>query len=557
MSSVLRTDSGPEIPSNGGKELTSDPEAGLPRSGISSKSAEDASRSIHGIRWFLVVVAILSSIFLYSLDNTVVADIMPAAVETLGDAIDLPWLSVGFLLGGCTAVLPFGKLYGLFDAKWLYVGSSALFNIESALCGAAPSLQALIIGRVLAGMGGNGMYLGVMTLLSVNTSDRERPRYLSFVGLVWGIGTVLGPVVGGAFAQSAATWRWAFYINLVVAGLFAPVYLFLIPSYKPRAGTSVINLIREFDGVGTICSTGAIMTIVMAINFGGAMYPWNSGQTIALFVVSGALFLVFGIQQDYAILTSKSNRIFPSHFLRNPNAVLLYICASAVNAAGFIPIYYIPLYFQFTKGDSAIDSAIRLLPLIFVLSAAILANGHFMSRFSHFQPWYVGGSILALIGGVLLAHIGNDTPIASIYGFEILVGLGTGAFIQAGYAVIQAVTAPADLAYAISYMMLAQLGGIAFGLSVAGSLFINTATAGLAVALPSISATELQLLLSGTSSAYYHSLSEELRVQVVGIIVGAMNRVFILVYVSAAVALVASVLFSQRTLFRGAIAVAA
>lgn len=86
-----------------------------------------------------------------------------------------------FLLGGATVVLPFGKLYGLFDAKWLYIMSSALFNIGSALCGAAPNMDALIIGRVLAGMGGNGMYLGVMTLLSVNTSDRERPGYLSFV----------------------------------------------------------------------------------------------------------------------------------------------------------------------------------------------------------------------------------------------------------------------------------------------------------------------------------------------------------------------------------------
>jgi MFS family permease len=307
-----------------------------------------------------------------------------------------------FQLGGVAVVLPFGKLYGLFDAKWLYNVSAVLFAAGSALCGAAPNIDSLIVGRVLAGLGGNGMYLGVMTLLSVNTSDRERPGYLSFVGLVWGIGTVLGPVVGGAFAQSSATWRWAFYINLCVAGLFTPVYLFWLPSFKPRQGDKSLTLVREFDLLGSVLSMGALTTLIMATNLGGALYPWNSGQIIALFVVSLVLFILFGIQQTYTILTSLTTRLFPVHFMKNWNAVLLFCSAAAVNAAAFIPIYYVPLYFQLTRGDSAITAAVRLLPLIFVLSAGVLANGHLMSRFSHFQPWYIFGSVLVLIGGVLL-----------------------------------------------------------------------------------------------------------------------------------------------------------
>jgi len=534
-------------------------EAGnTPAENTAPEADPDASpRNIHGVLWALVVVAILSSIFLYSLDNTVVADITPAAVNAFGDVVKLPWLSVGFLLGGAAVVLPFGKLYGLFDAKWLYIISSVIFNVGSAVCGAAPNMNALIIGRVLAGMGGNGMYLGVMTLLSVNTSDKERPGYLSFVGLIWGIGTVLGPVVGGAFVESSATWRWAFYINLCVAGLFAPVYLLWIPSFKPRAGTQVTKLIREFDIVGTILSIGAIITLIMAINFGGTLYAWNSGQTIALFVVSGVLFIAFGIQQGLPIFTNVSDRLFPSHFLRNPNAVLLYICASAVNAAGFVPIYYIPLYFQFSRGDSAIKAAVRLLPLIIVLSAAILANGHLMSRFSYFQPWYIFGSVLTLIGGVLLSRIETGTSQASIYGFEVLVGIGTGCFIQAGYAVIQAVVPPAEMAYAISYMMLAQLGGIAFGLAIAGAVFINEAISGLSSLLPDVSRSELQLAISGTSGAYFRSLPEELRLQATDTIVLALQKVFIPVYVGAAVSLVLSVCFTQRKLFKDAIAIAA
>ncbi|KAF4547720.1 Efflux pump patC-like protein [Elsinoe fawcettii] len=514
-------------------------------------------RDVHGFMWFLVVISILSSIFLYSLDNTIVADVTPAVTNTFGDAALLPWLSVAFLLGGAAVILPFGKLYGSFDAKWLYIFACVIFNVGSAVCGAAPSMNALIVGRVLAGMGGNGMYLGVMTLLSVNTSDRERPGYLSFVGLVWGIGTVLGPVVGGAFVESSATWRWAFYINLCIAAVCAPVYLFKIPNFKPRAGTATWTLVKEVDILGTVLSVGAIMTIVMAINFGGALYPWNSGRIIALFVVSGVLFILFTGQQVKLLFTTIHTRIFPCQFLRNWNAVLLYICASAVNTSGFIPIYYIPLYFQFTRGDGAIDAAVRLLPLIFLLSGAIIANGHLMSRFSYFQPWYIFGSILTLVGGVLMSRIETTTSISRIYGYEVLLGLGTGCFIQAGYAVIQAVTPPSEMSYAISYMMLAQLGGIAFGLAIGGAVFVNKAIEGLTVLLPNASRAELQLAITGTSGAYFRGLPADLQARSIDAVVLALRDVFIPVYVGAAVCLIASVCFTQRKLFKDAIAIAA
>ncbi|KAK0660106.1 major facilitator superfamily domain-containing protein [Cercophora samala] len=550
-------DPGVELSAANGRSSDSQLEANSPTDAPAEGDQNASPRNIHGVIWALVVVAILSSIFLYSLDNTVVADITPAVVNNFGDALKLPWLSVGFLLGGAAVVLPFGRLYGLFDAKWLYILSSILFNVGSALCGAAPNMDALIIGRVLAGMGGNGMYLGVMTLLSVNTSDRERPGYLSFVGLVWGIGTVLGPVVGGAFVESPATWRWAFYINLCVAGLFAPVYLLWIPNFKPRAGTKTLTLAKEFDIVGTVISMGAITALIMATNLGGALYAWDSAQIIALFVVAVVLFILFGVQQTYTIFTNLTSRIFPIQFMRNWNAVLLFCCAAAVNTAGFVPIYYVPLYFQFTRGDSAITAAVRLLPLIFVLSAAILANGHLMARFSYFQPWYIVGSILSLIGGVLMSRITTDTPEGQIYGFEILLGIGTGCFIQAGYAVIQAVTPPAEMSYAISFMMLGQLGGIALGLAIAGAIFVNDAIKNLMVVLPDATREQLQMAISGTSGDYFSSLAPGVRAAATDAIVDSLRQVFIPVYVAAAFSLVLSVCFTQRKMFGNIQAIAA
>ncbi len=149
---------------------------------------------------------------MYSLDGTIVADLVPSIVNEFESVPLLPWLSVGFMVGSIVTVLPLGKLYGKFNAKWLYVISVVLFLASSALCGAAPNMSAMIVGRVFLGMAGNGIYFGILTLLSVNTTDNERPAYLSLVGFVWGLGTVLGPVVGGGFDKF--NWRWAFYLNL-------------------------------------------------------------------------------------------------------------------------------------------------------------------------------------------------------------------------------------------------------------------------------------------------------------------------------------------------------
>lgn len=135
-------------------------------------------RRLIAIQWALVVFSFLSSIFLFSLDNTVLADLVPIIVNQFKRVDQISWLSVGFTIGAVVLALSFGKLYATFDAKWLYVGSSTLFLAASILCGAAPNMSAEIVGRVLAGVGGNGMYLGTLTLIIAHTTALERGVYL-------------------------------------------------------------------------------------------------------------------------------------------------------------------------------------------------------------------------------------------------------------------------------------------------------------------------------------------------------------------------------------------
>ena len=205
----------------------------------------------------------------------------------------------------------------------------------------------------------------------------------------------------------------AFYINLCIGAVFAPVYIFLLPSFNLAPDKSLSHKFTGFDCIGTILSIAALVTAVMGINFGGTSYDWNSGSVITLLVVSGVLFLLFGLQQYACFMTTPNKRMFPVHFLRNREALLLFVAAAACNTAAFVSIYYIPIYFQFTDRDSALESAVRLLPLIFLLSGTILLNGFLMSKFGYYQPWYMIGAALTLVATVLLCKFFHIYSISS------------------------------------------------------------------------------------------------------------------------------------------------
>lgn len=231
---------------------------------------------------------------------------------------------------------------------------------------------------------------------------RAGPLVLFLLIAEFHLGTVVGPIIGGAFADSSATWRWGFYLNLVVGGVFAPVYLFIVPSHKPQIDGDLSSKLRAFDYLGCLLQAGSLSTITMAMNFGGTLYPWKSGPIIALFVVASLSAAVFVLQQGTASLTTLDTRIFPIHLLRRKEALLLGILMAANNAATFVLIYYIPLFFQFTRGSNSLRSGVELLPLIILITFTIMLNGGILSKNGFYKPWYVVGSMLTIIGGVLI-----------------------------------------------------------------------------------------------------------------------------------------------------------
>ncbi|KAL3421549.1 MFS drug efflux pump [Phlyctema vagabunda] len=506
-------------------------------------------RKVTGFKWFLVLSAILSSHMLFALDNTIVANIQPAIIGAFDSADQVSWLSVAFALCSSALVLPWSKVYGAFNAKWIYITALAIFMGGSALCGGAPNMPAMIIGRALAGAGGSGMYFGVLVLISVSTTVRERPMYIGLTAVSWGIGTVTGPSIGGGFAESAATWRWAFYINLLIGGIFSPVYLFLLPSHDPKPNASIEERCGLIDWTGSLLCVGAMASLVMGIDFGGVEWAWSSGSSIALFVVSGVLFVAFGVQQTYCILCTHETRLFPIHFLKNRALVALFALNSCASSGLFISVYYIPLFFQFTKGDTAINASVRLLPFVLVLIFVIILNGHLMTKLGYYLPWYVLGGAFELVAGALMYTVTPTTSTGAVYGYTVLMAIGVGAFNQAGYSVVQAKVSPDEIPFALGYMMFSQLGGIVLALGGAGAIFVNKSVIGLTKLLPDTEPEVIKASIAGTSSALFQTLPAEKLEPALAVIVNAIDDVYILLIVAGAIAVLGSFLLKWEKLF--------
>ncbi|KAI9845252.1 MAG: hypothetical protein M1837_005008 [Sclerophora amabilis] len=544
-----------DVEMNGEKPRSSLEEAtrpsGTDETAEESANAPEQKRTLTGWKWILIVLAINSGSFLYGLDNTIVADIQAAVVERFQEPGKLAWIGSAFPLGSVVLLLPIGKAYGMFDVKWTWVSSIVLFEVGSALCGGAPTMNALIVGRVIAGAGGAGMYLGGLNLISIHTTIRERPVYMAVNGVVWGAGTILGPVIGGAFAESSATWRWAFYINLVVGAIFSPVYLVWLPPFQPQPTVSYFEKLKTFDWLGIVLYTGVYTSWIMALTFGGVQWPWSDGRTIAVLVVFGVTFIAFCISQKYSILTSRERRIFPGELLRSRSMVLLHILTACSATALFVPIYYIPLYFQFAKGDTAMEAAVRLLPFIMLLVAFTIINGGAMPRFGYYMPWFVFSGVTILIGGALMTTVKAETSTANIYGFTILIGVGGGATTQAAYSIAPAKVPGHQVPSAISFVNVAQIGAIVIALTVSGTIFQNMSFNGISSVLAeeNLSAEEIRSVITGAQSTVFAELSPELRTAAVDVLVKVIGRIYYLVVVAGALCLLCSVFLKREKLF--------
>ncbi|KAJ7124546.1 major facilitator superfamily transporter [Mycena epipterygia] len=432
----------------------------------------------------LITFGLCLSVFLVALDNTIIATAIPKITDEFQSLDDVGWYASAYFLTTASFQLLFGKVYSFLSIKWVYIAAICIFELGSLICGLAPTSDVLIIGRAIAGLGSAGIFSGALTIVANVVPLRNRPMYTGMVGSMYGIASVAGPLMGGAFTDKVS-WRWCFYINLPVGAvtLIVMTWFFKTPPGIIRGESiSFARRFRKLDPWGTAIFVPAVVCLLLALQWGGTKYSWSSGRIIALLVTFGIFILVFiGIQ-----IREQENATVPPRILMQ-RSIMAGAWYSFFAGAGFyIVVIFIPIWFQAIKGVSAVRSGTDSLALILSQVLGNLVAGSLVTVLGYYAPFMIIASIVMPIGAGLISTLTVDAGAMKWIGYQVIFGFGTGLGIQQPFVAAQAVLKTNDVPPGTSLLVFLQtLGGTLF-VSVGQNIFANKLASGLAREVPGI-----------------------------------------------------------------------
>ncbi|KAI8627366.1 MFS general substrate transporter [Xylariaceae sp. FL1651] len=420
-----------------------------------------------GWRFWAVFSAICFTTLLAAIESTVTSTALPFIVHEL-DAGDLyVWFVNAYFLTS-TAFLPLlGQLCDFFGRRWMMITVVALFALGSGISGGAKNASMLIAGRAVQGIGGGGINLLIELIVSDLVPLRERGAYFGIVFGVFSLGTAVGPLVGGAIVDRT-TWRWVFYINLPVAGVALVLHtLFLHVKYDRE--TAIITRLKRIDYVGNIILIGSVVSVLIALSWGGTRYRWSSYQILVpllLGIFGLVLFHTYEGMPWVREYPTLPERVFKR---RTPAAALIiafinFICL-------FWVIYFLPVYFQAVLGMSPTLSGVALLPtvLLSVLVGAIA--GIVLSKWGRYRPLHIIAFSFISLGLGLFSRFDQRTSPAEWVLVQIVPALGLGIMMSTNLSSVQADLPEKDTAAATAAFAFMRAYGSIWGVSIPAAIF--------------------------------------------------------------------------------------
>ncbi|KAK0643173.1 putative efflux pump antibiotic resistance protein [Cercophora newfieldiana] len=437
----------------------------------------------HGLALFVVVAAIILTVFLTSLDQTIVGTAIPKITNEFGGLEKVSWFGSAYFmcLGGFQST--YGKIYKYFPLKQTFLVSVFIFEIGSLICAVAPNPDAFIVGRAIAGVGGAGCASGGAVILAFSVPPEKRPSLMGLVGFAYTIAAIIGPILGGAFADRV-TWRWCFYINLPIGGvsMLLIMLFFKNPSASKPAEATWTEKLKHMDPVGSALAMGSIISFILALQYAGVTHAWNSSTVIGLLVgfvaILAALFAWEFYIGEYAMLPP---RLMKKRYLWGSSLFQFFFAGCY-----FLLLYYLPIYFQSIKGEDAVQSGVDNLPLVISGCLSIITGGIVVTKTRHATPFMALGAALTTVGCGLLYTLDIDTSTGKWIGYQILLGFAIAFPFQNALNIAQANSTNEDMSMATAFLTFFQILGGAFSISAAQSGFVNRLISSLAVHAPAV-----------------------------------------------------------------------
>ena len=470
----------------------------------------------------LITLAILFSLFLASMEGTVVATAMPTIVGQLGGLAIYSWVFSIYMLTSTTTVPIYGKLSDILGRKRVYAASMLLFIFGSLLCGQARSMEQLILFRAIQGIGAGGVLPLAFTIVGELFSLEQRAKMQGLFSGVWGVSAVIGPLIGG-FLVDQVSWQWVFYIN-AIPGLIAIGLVWF--AWKETSPARVKNLPADYAGAALL--TLGALALLLGLNELG---QWYSGWLLA-----GAACLLVGLVW---VERRAADPILPLHLFKERLFTITILHGIFAGWAMFGSLSYVPLYVQAVLGTSATQAGIALMPMSLSWTIASIFGSRLLLKMSY-RTLALAGMVLLVIGTFFMMWIGGGSSQVLIMVYTSLMGIGMGLSIPAFLIAVQSSVRRSELGAATSAVQFSRSIGGTLGVGVLGVYLSSQLTAYLLSSGADPAVTSLDSLLdpiAGVSAAVGGPLRHALG--------GAIANLFVVAFVIAALGLLA-VFFTPR-----------
>jgi len=508
--------------------------------------AESNSKILKGRKLFLVFVGMLLSVFLIALDQTILAPALPVIASKFNSLEQLAWIASAYFLTQCALLLLYGQALTVFDRKWTFLFAIAVFELGSLICGVAPTIEALIAGRAIAGVGAAGIFVSCLSIIADVTTLEDRPKLFGSFGGVFGLSSVIGPLLGGAFTDHVS-WRWCFYINLPIGAVTIAAIVFILGPQPPEPMSEEVAAYTEskfrrytrgrwmpkrdsiafktatLDWIGSVLMLGIITCLLLALQWGGVDYAWSDPVIIGVFCGFAGLVLVFAL---YEWKLAGVTTIFPFEYFKRRTQIGAVGEAFCIFFSLIFSVYTLPILYEATRNQTATEAGLSILPLMIGIVVASGASGALISWWGRYWPFLQFGPIFIVTGSALFfADLDVDTSSAKLIGYQILFAVGVGSCLQNLIIAVQAdVKEEREIPQATALVTFSQLVGGTIGISVAQTIFNNE----LAKLIPRYAPEAPFEIVSRSVEAIYNTaiLPESMRPGVIQAYVEAISTTF-------------------------------